>query len=171
MQIWQFFKPIQQLLKCAALKEMCKNSAFFDCWWSDDSGKEKPSSFRCQSQIWQISSSSFKCAFEISKAMQAKPWIESNLPKWNENCIHQQIQKAQCSSSVTLGVNYTRKFLHIFKSILYWIYNNLKLQYTDLQQNCIYLVTIYKNSNLLYFNLMFHIWIYYEDNLQYLNLP
>ena len=72
---------------------------------------------------------------------------------------------------VTLGVNYTRKFLHIFKSILYWIYNNLKLQYTDLQQNCIYLVTIYKNSNLLYFNLMFHIWIYYEDNLQYLNLP
>ena len=72
---------------------------------------------------------------------------------------------------VTLGVNYSKKYLHIFKSVRNWIYNNLKLQYADLQQNCIYLVAIYKNSNLLYFNLIYHIWIYPEDNLQYLNLP
>ena len=73
--------------------------------------------------------------------------------------------------AVTLGVNYSKKYLHIFKSVRNWIYNNLKLQYADLQQNCIYLVAIYKNSNLLYFNLIYHIWIYPEDNLQYLNLP
>ena len=34
------------------------------------------------------------------KSNASKPWIESNLPKWNENCIHQQIQKPLCSSSV-----------------------------------------------------------------------
>ena len=42
-------------------------------------------------------------------------------------------------------------------SVRNWIYNNFKLQYADLQQNCIYLVAIYKNSNLLYFNLIYHI--------------